>query len=66
MSNQNGQIEFRNIHKENVKQWLFICDMGKIFSISFFIITPFQQSNRKNIGMKKDSFTAHETNIQQA
>ena len=34
--NQNCQIEFRNIHKENVKQWLFIFDMGKIFSISFF------------------------------
>ena len=39
--------------KKNVKQWLFIYDvlLAKIFSVSFFIITPFQQS--KNMSMKK-------------
>ena len=59
VSNRHGVIEFRNIHKDNVKQLLFIYGMGKIFWI-FFIITPFQQSNRKNIGIKESSVSAYD------
>ena len=48
VSNQNGQIEFQNIRKKNVKQWLFIYDMllAKIFLIVSLFITPFQQSKK--------------------